>query len=109
MAKNSYATEVLNRELNKLEKSLTGVISKCKACPASEFLELMEEVRVKLNCCSDRTNPEFVEWMIEAGKKEKRLKKEMTPGSSEKHWDRRHKIETQIIEINSAISRLNYY
>lgn len=109
MSKNSYATEVLKRELEKLKKTLSGVITKCDATPTSEFFELMEEVRVRFNSFTDKTDPEFVRWMAEAGKKEKRLKREMAPGVAEKNWDKRHKIETQIIELNSAISRLNYY
>jgi len=107
MVKDPYAVDVLQRELNKLNSKLIGVVAKCESNPASELIELMEQARIKISQFPDITDPKLMKWLTEAAKKEKRLKKEMDPIANKKNWDNRFKIETQRGDISNAIFKLS--
>lgn len=107
MAGSDYVTQVLKKDLGKLQKQLITVVARCESNPASELCDLHSEMSAKHKSLS---NTEFCTWLEKAAIKEKALIKhqsDLSNGKDQKNWDKRLEIETNISDLNNAIWRLS--
>lgn len=105
-----FVKTILDNEAARLNNRLEKIKQLEHKSPAIEFIELQQELKVKLQDKNlDRLSPEFQSWVASAAKKEKTLKRKMKTLSSDsqKRWDERFLIESQLREIESAVWRLN--
>lgn len=105
-----YVKTILGNEAARLNKRLEKIKQLEHKSPAIEFIELQQELKVKLQDENlDRFSPEFQSWLASAAKKEQALKRKMKTlnRDSQKRWDERFLIESQLREIEGAAWRLN--
>lgn len=100
----SYSMEVLQREIDKINNRQDKIKVLLEACPAVEFIELQQELGIKLSSGIDRMSPEFIKWVGVAAKKEKSLKLKMKSHQKDqqKLWDEQLKNMNKLNELSNT-------